>query len=189
LHDSAPTERPRLESGEIVVMIPALRAFARTFCRSKSDADDLVQETLTKAIANLHRFEPGTRLKSWLFTIMRNTFLTRLTRERREGPSDVDCASSRLANEAPQEWTARVREVRDAIARLPQSQREVLVLIGMLGVSYEETASICGCPVGTVKSRLSRARAALLVELGEAPAPADAGARQRAPEPVFDGGS
>jgi RNA polymerase sigma-70 factor (ECF subfamily) len=178
-------DRPRIDPGEIVEMIPALRAFARTFCRNNADADDLVQETLTKAIANIHRFEPGTKLKSWLFTIMRNTFLTRITRDRREGPGEVDCASSRLSQEAPQEWTTRVREVRDAISRLPQGQREVLVLIGMLGVSYEETANICGCAIGTVKSRLSRARAALLVELGEA-TPRDREPNGTA-EPVLDG--
>ncbi|MFT3972777.1 MAG: sigma-70 family RNA polymerase sigma factor [Amaricoccus sp.] len=157
-----------MEAQEVVELIPALRAFARTFCRSHADADDLVQETLTKAIANLHRFEPGTRLKSWLFTIMRNTFLTSVAKSRREttGIEIEDVGSGR---EAPQEWSAQVREVRAAIGRLPQAQREVLVLVGMLGVSYEEAARICDCAVGTVKSRLSRARVALLAELGEAP--------------------
>lgn len=150
----------------MVALIPALRAFARTFCRSPADADDLVQETLAKAIANLHRFEPGTRLKSWLFTIMRNTFLSGVARSRRE-TTGVDVEDAGTGREAPQEWSAQVREVRAAISRLPQAQREVLVLVGMLGVSYEEAARICDCAVGTVKSRLSRARAALLVELGE----------------------
>lgn len=154
----------RIEAGEVVELIPALRAFARTFCRSPADADDLVQETLTKAIANLDRFEPGTRLKSWLFTIMRNTYLSGVARSRREATGmDVEETSG---PEAPQEWSTQVREVRAAIGRLPQGQREVLVLVGMLGVSYEETARICDCAIGTVKSRLSRARAALLAELG-----------------------
>ncbi len=152
----------------MVELIPALRAFARSFCRNASDADDLVQETLAKAIANLDRFEPGTRLKSWLFTIMRNTFLTNVARARREGPAPAEPAAGPV-QEATQEWSAQVRDVREAIARLPQPQREIVVLVAMLGVSYEEAAQICDCAVGTVKSRLSRARAALLAELGEEP--------------------
>lgn len=147
-------------------LIPALRAFARTFCRSRSDADDLVQETLAKAIANLHRFEPGTNLKSWLFTIMRNTFLSGVAKSRRE-MTGIEVREAGSGPDAPQEWSAQVHEVRAAISRLPQAQREVLVLVGMLGVSYGEAARICDCAVGTVKSRLSRARVALLVELGE----------------------
>lgn len=156
----------RIPADEVVELIPALRAFARTLCRSPADADDLVQETLAKAIANLDRFEPGTRLKSWLFTIMRNTFLTGIARSRRE-TTGLDVEDAGTGPDAPQEWSAQVREVRAAISRLPQAQREVLVLVGMLGVSYEEAARICACAIGTVKSRLSRARAALLEELGE----------------------
>lgn len=154
----------RIEADEVVELIPALRAFARTLCRNSSDADDLVQETLTKAIANLDRFEPGTRLKSWLFTIMRNTYLSGVARTRRETTGLAVEETS--GPEAPQEWSAQVREVRAAIDRLPQGQREVVVLVAMLGVSYEETARICDCAIGTVKSRLSRARAALLSDLG-----------------------
>lgn len=157
----------RGEEAAIVDLIPALRAFARTFCRDPSDADDLVQETLTKGIANIDKFEPGTRLKSWLFTIMRNTFYTRIKISVRESPGLLDCASSRLVAEATQEWTAQSRDVKQAIERLPESQREVLVLIGVLGVSYEEAAEICNCAIGTVKSRLNRARATMLDLLGE----------------------
>jgi RNA polymerase sigma factor (sigma-70 family) len=151
----------------IVDLIPALRAFARTFCRDASDADDLVQETLTKGISNLDKFEPGTRMKSWLFTIMRNTFYTRIKIANRESPGLIDCASGRPVQEATQEWTVRGQEVHAAINRLPSHHREVLVLIGVLGVSYEETAEICNCAIGTVKSRLNRARASLLEDLGE----------------------
>jgi RNA polymerase sigma-70 factor (ECF subfamily) len=163
--------RKRIEAGEVVELIPALRAFARTFCRSPADADDLVQETLAKAIANLHRFEPGTKLKSWLFTIMRNTFLSGVAKSRRE-TTGVAVEEAGSGPKAPQEWSAQVSEVRAAMAKLPQAQREVLVLVGMLGVSYEEAARICDCAVGTVKSRLSRARAALVIELGEDGPPA-----------------
>jgi len=151
----------------IVDMIPALRAFARTFYREPGEADDLVQETLTKGIANIDKFEPGTRMKSWLFTIMRNTYYTQIKVASREAPGLADCASSRPFCEASQEWSVQSREVRDAIRKLPESQREVLMLIGVLGVSYEETAEICGCAIGTIKSRLNRARAGLLEYLGE----------------------
>lgn len=153
---------------EIVRLMPALRAFARTFHRDPVDADDLVQETLAKGIANLDKFRPGTSMKSWLFTIMRNTFCTRFAAYKREQPGLADCVSTRLSVEASQDWSVRSSEVKTAIERLPAPQREVIVLIGMLGVSYEETASICGCAIGTVKSRLNRARATLLVQLGEA---------------------
>lgn len=148
-------------------LIPALRAFARTFCRAPDDADDLVQETLLKGLANLDKFEPGTRLKSWLFTIMRNTHYTRVKIAAREAPGLLDCASSRPVSEASQDWSMQSKEVHQAIQQLPAHQREVLMLIGVLGVSYEETADICGCAVGTVKSRLNRARAGVLETLGE----------------------
>jgi RNA polymerase sigma-70 factor (ECF subfamily) len=153
---------------EIVALIPALRAFARSLCRNDADADDLVQETLTRAIVGLHRFEPGTRLKSWLFTIMRNAFYTRLAKDRRQPPAAVDCASP-AAGESPQEWRAHFADFRAALRRLPPQQREVLLLIGMLGESYEDTAAICGCAVGTVKSRLNRARQALTREMEGGP--------------------
>lgn len=151
----------------IVDLIPALRAFARTFCRIPDDADELVQETLTKGLANIDKFEPGTRMKSWLFTIMRNTYYTRIKVAAREAPGLLGCASVRPISEATQEWTIQGKEVHAAIQKLPEHQREVLMLIGVLGVSYEETADICGCAVGTVKSRLNRARANLLELLGE----------------------
>jgi RNA polymerase sigma factor (sigma-70 family) len=155
------------DRSSIVALIPALRAFARTFCRDVTEADDLVQETLTKGLANLDKFEPGTRMKSWLFTIMRNTFYTRAKARRREAPGLTDCASGQLVSQATQEWSVRSREVHEAINRLPPAKREVLVLVGVLGVSYEEAAEICHCSVGTVKSRLNRARASVLAFLGE----------------------
>jgi RNA polymerase sigma factor (sigma-70 family) len=157
-----PTER-----SEFVTLIPALRAFARTLSRDGSEADDLVQETLMKGIANTNRFQPGTNLKAWLFTIMRNTFYTRIKRANREGPGLLDCASSRPAITASQEWWLRSQEMARAIDALPDDQRQVIVLIGVLGTSYDDAASICGCAIGTIKSRLSRARNRLLETLGE----------------------
>jgi RNA polymerase sigma factor (sigma-70 family) len=152
---------------EIVSLIPALRAFARTFYRDPSDADDLVQETLTKALAKIHQFAEGTSMKSWLFTIMRNTFYTRIRLANREAPGAADDAAARPAIDATQEWSARRHEIAVALSRLSDQQREVLVLIGVLGMSYDEAAEICGCAMGTIKSRLNRARLRLLEELGE----------------------
>lgn len=152
---------------EIVELIPAMRAFARTFYRDQNDADDLVQETLVKGLAKIHLFEPGTSMKSWLFTIMRNTFYTKIKRETREAPGNAECVSSRPAVDPTQDWSARGIEIYNALQTLPEAQREVIVLIGVFGVSYDEAASICRCAVGTIKSRLNRGRIALLTILGE----------------------
>ena len=165
---NSPSPDPRGDTKQLIIdLIPALRAFARTLHRHPSDADDLVQETLVKAIANIGQYEVGTRLKSWLFTIMRNTFYTRIKTYQRELPGLLECASSRPVAEPSQEWRVRSMEVDAAIRRLPEGQREVIVLVGFLGISYEEAAEICGCAVGTIKSRLGRARLRLLEELGE----------------------
>lgn len=154
---------------EVVDLIPALRAFARTFCSKAEDVDDLVQETLTNALANLDKFEPGTRLKSWLFTIMRNSFCTRIRRSSRESVGLPDDIAEHLTTEASQDWCAQANDVRRALYRLPEHHREMLILIVMLGERYTDAAAICGCPMGTVKSRLNRARMQLRRELGEQP--------------------
>ncbi|APH70350.1 sigma-70 family RNA polymerase sigma factor [Aquibium oceanicum] len=166
--DIQPEARTTTDPQEVVDLIPALRAFARTFCRDQNDADDLVQETLTKAIAKLDSFQPGTRLKSWLFTIMRNSFYNRVVVTTREAPGSEDCVSAAPACAPSQEWTVRAGEMRRAIERLPEPQKEVVLLVGLMGTSYKDAARICNCDIGTVKSRLSRSRTALLAELGEA---------------------
>ena len=153
----------------LLILIPALRAFARTFCRNKDDADDLVQETLSRALANLERFERGTRMKAWLFTIMRNTFLTGIKKTNRESPGQDDCVSGQSVTAPSQEWAQRSREVAQAIDQLPEDQRQVIVLIGMIGIGYDDAATICDCAIGTIKSRLNRARARLTETLGEDP--------------------
>lgn len=155
------------EQSEIVRLIPALRAFSRTFYRDIDNADDLVQETLTRGLSNIHQFRPGTSMKSWLFTIMRNAFYNRIKIQHREGPGQADCVSSKPVHDATQEWSARGHELSAALQRLPQQQREILMLIGVMGMSYEEACEICDCAIGTVKSRLNRARQRLLQELGE----------------------
>lgn len=152
---------------DIVKQIPALRAFARSFYRDPADADDLVQETLVKALANLDKFEQGTRLKSWLFTIMRNTFCTRAKIARRETPAEDESIMPEATFEPTQELSVRTREVERAFRNLPGQYKQVLTLVVILGESYESAAEICDCSVGTVKSRLNRARHHLLVELGD----------------------
>lgn len=141
---------------------PALEAFARRLHGGGADAEDLVQETLLKALAARHQFTPGTRLKSWLFTIMRNTFNTRCRRAAVQPQSmglDIESMASTPATQTTLLWSRQV--IARLVNDLSPDHREVLILIPVMGLSYEHVAAIHGCPVGTVKSRLSRARAAL----------------------------
>lgn len=163
------TDMPRsagLQS-EIVDLIPALRAFARTFHRNASDADDLVQETLAKALANLNQFDRGTRLKSWLFTIMRNTFCTKFHIAKREAPGNKKCISGEGIAPPSQEWTIRAKELQQACDLLPEHYRVVLEYVVIEGRSYDDAAEKFGCAIGTVKSRVNRARQQLAARLDE----------------------
>ncbi|MDX3927824.1 MAG: sigma-70 family RNA polymerase sigma factor [Shinella sp.] len=150
---------------DVVELIPALRAFARTFHRSPIDAEDLVQETLLKALSNLDKFEDGTRLKSWMFTIMRNTFCTRIRLSTREMPGEKECVGLNITIAPGQEWSVRFREFEEAMRRLPPNFREVIDEIAIGGESYEAAAARHRCAVGTIKSRLNRARQHLANEL------------------------
>jgi len=147
-----------LQPEEIVEAIPALRAFARTFYSQKEDAEDLVQETLVKALANREKYIPYSPLKSWLFTIMRKTFCTRIRLQKREAPGAAECVSPMVAVNASQELTLEAHDVQIALETLPQKYRRVLSLVVLEGQSYERTAELCDCSIGTVKSRLHRAR-------------------------------
>ncbi|QWK81385.1 sigma-70 family RNA polymerase sigma factor [Ochrobactrum sp. BTU1] len=147
-----------LQADDLVEMIPALRAFSRTFYKNKEDAEDLVQETLMKAIAKREKYAPYSPLRSWLFTIMKNTFCTRLRVEKREAPGHDACVSPQLTIRASQESALEAKEVRMALEVLPEKYRRVLMLVVFEGNSYDRTADICSCSVGTVKSRLHRAR-------------------------------
>lgn len=142
---------------ELVELRPALLAFARSFVRTPNDADDLVQETLMRALSFRHQFHAGTRLKSWLFTIMRNTFYNEAVRVKREHPGQDECVSDRRSVAAPQEFARRLTEVSIRIDGLSPAFREALMMVAM-GESCEQVASQVGCAVGTVKSRVSRAR-------------------------------
>jgi RNA polymerase sigma-70 factor (ECF subfamily) len=151
----------------VEAQIPALRRFARRLVGSNDDVDDLVQETLTRALNAAPQFQPGTALKSWLFTIMRNTFCTSYRVRQREHVGIDDAMVSRLRVAPSQDWAIRRNEMQAALERLPQQVRDSLMLVAM-GTSYDETARICQCEVGTVKSRVNRARKALTEELGGA---------------------
>jgi RNA polymerase sigma-70 factor (ECF subfamily) len=156
-------ETSALES-EIACLTPALRAFARRFVRNDDDVDDLVQETLLKALNSLHLYHPGTSLKSWLFTILRNTFCTHYRRKKRE-PAGVDAAMEEIATAPTQEWALKERELQRALTLLSEDRRRALTLVAA-GTSYEDAARMCGCRIGTLKSRVSRARESLQSLLG-----------------------
>ena len=148
---------------DVVALIPSLRAFGWSLCRNSSDADDLVQDTLIKAWSNRDKFEPGTNLRAWLFTILRNTYYTAVVKRRRE-VADEDGKHAAALSEAPtQEWSVAVHALQAALQKLPDEHREALILVGAAGLTYEEAAEVCGCALGTIKSRVNRARARLLV--------------------------
>jgi RNA polymerase sigma factor (sigma-70 family) len=146
---------------QMISLIPALRAFAKKLCRADADAEDLVQDTLLRAFANIDRFKPGSYLKGWLFTIMRNTFCTRFAKERRFRRSASPNVLEMLPASDNQEWNVRAAEINRAFLQLSANHREIISLIAVSGESYESAAEKSGCPVGTIKSRLSRARESL----------------------------
>ncbi len=147
---------------DVIGLIPALRAFAWSLSHNGADADDLVQDTLIKAWSNRARFEPGTNLRAWLFTILRNTYYTQATRRRREVRDETGEYAGALKVGATQEWSVAMHALQAALRQLPPEHREALILVGAAGLSYEEAAEICGCALGTIKSRVNRARVRLL---------------------------
>jgi RNA polymerase sigma-70 factor (ECF subfamily) len=152
--------RERLKD-ELIRAIPSLRAFGVSLCGNAERSDDLVQETLMKAWANLDSFAEGTNLSAWLFTILRNAFYSEFRKRRREVEDAEGRMASRLASMPAQNGHMDLQDFRQALMSLPPNQREVLILVGGSGMSYEEVAAICGCAVGTVKSRVNRARTRL----------------------------
>ena len=151
---------------ELISLLPNLRGFAMSLSRNRSTADDMVQDTVMKAWARIDTFEPGTNMKAWLFTILRNTYYTRHRKMKREVP-DVDGAfSDTLSVKPDHDGRLQLADFKTAFETLPVEQREALVLIGVQGFSYEEAAETAGVAVGTVKSRVNRARAALTEIMG-----------------------
>ena len=142
----------------IIATVPRLRAFAMSLSGNVDRADDLVQETLLRALANIDSFQPGTNLTAWLFTILRNHFRSEYRKRRREVEDADGRHTESLKSQPAQMGHLEMAEFRTALDKLPPDQREALVLVGASGFSYEEAAEICGCAVGTIKSRLNRAR-------------------------------
>jgi RNA polymerase sigma-70 factor, ECF subfamily len=166
---------------ELLAEIRNLRVFAISLSGSVSLADDLVQESLLRAWSNSEKFQPGTSLRAWLFTILRNIYYSNYRKRSREVQDSDGLYARRLTVPGDQESHLDLEDFRAAMTKLPAEQREVLTLIGASGLSYEEAAVVCQVGIGTIKSRLSRARAKLveLLELDEAPkSPAEPKARR-----------
>jgi RNA polymerase sigma-70 factor (ECF subfamily) len=152
---------------ELVQLIPHLRAFARTLCGDPAAADDLAQDAMMKAWDARSSFQMGTNMKAWTFMILRNQFYSEKRRSWRQSQLDQEAAERTLVAVDDPEAPVALDELRQGLAMLPPEQREALILVGAGGFAYEEAAEICGCAVGTVKSRVSRARRALHAILDE----------------------
>lgn len=150
----------------MLAAVPSLRAFAISLTGSLDQADDLVQETIVRALSNLDRFQPGTNLQAWMFTILRNQFHTAYRKRRREVEDADGLIAARLSSLPEQGGRLDFEDFRAALARLSPEQREALLLVGAEGFSYEEAAAICNTRLGTIKSRVNRARARLAEILG-----------------------
>jgi len=146
----------------MLAAVPNLRAFAISLSRNVDRADDLVQETLLRAIDNIDSFQPGTNMSAWLFTILRNLFRSEYRKRRREVEDPDGNYASTLNSPPQQHGRVEFEEFAVALEALPPDQREAIVLVGASGFSYEEAAAICGCAVGTIKSRVNRARTRLV---------------------------
>jgi RNA polymerase sigma-70 factor (ECF subfamily) len=149
----------------LVDEIPQLRFFALSLTRAPDRADDLVQETLIKGWAAAERFQPGTSLRAWLFTIMRNTYYSDYRKQHREIQDSRGEALGEPMSNPEQVGHLDLEDVKIALATLPADQREAILLVGASGVSYEEAAQVCGCAIGTIKSRVNRARHKLMARL------------------------
>jgi len=145
----------------MLAAVPSLRAFAISLSGNIDRADDLVQETLLRAIANIDSFQPGTNMSAWMFTILRNLFRSEYRKRRREFDDTDGSYAESLKTHPEQNSRLEFQEFRAALAKLPPDQREALILVGASGFSYEEAAAICECAVGTIKSRVNRARTRL----------------------------
>jgi RNA polymerase sigma-70 factor, ECF subfamily len=149
---------------DMVALMPQMHNFARSLCRDAVRAADLVQEALLRALSNVERFQPGTNLKAWLFTILRNEHYSQLRRQKFEAVG-VDTSTLPEPAVLPEhDGEIELRELNTALSTLPTGQRTALLLVSASGLSYEEAATICGCAVGTIKSRVARARE-MLVQL------------------------
>jgi len=146
---------------QLVALIPSLRTFARGLCGSRDMADDLAQDAMMRGWAARVSFTPGTNFRAWMFMILRNQFYTTIRKNKRMTSWDPEVAERVLVEAPAQQDAIHVADVERALQQLPAEQREVLLMIGAHGASYEEAAEVIGCALGTVKSRLARGRKAL----------------------------
>jgi RNA polymerase sigma-70 factor, ECF subfamily len=161
------------ESGvrsQIAALLPDLRGFARFLARDRGAADDLVQDALVRALGALDQFQPGTNVKAWLFTIVRNAFYEGARRRKREVRALEQHSHSEEAAHPAQEARAEVRDLQALIWTLPPLLREALILVGAQEMTYDEAALVCNVPVGTIKARVSRGRTALAAAMRRAEA-------------------
>lgn len=156
-NESAPLSFKR----EMLATLPSLRAFAVSLSRRQDRADDLVQETVMKAWGKQDSFQPGTNMRAWLFTILRNEFYSQMRRKGRELPDPDGVFAANMATHPEQYGKLDMADFKNALNELPDDQREAIVLIGASGFSYEEASEIAGVAVGTIKSRVNRARSKL----------------------------
>jgi RNA polymerase sigma-70 factor (ECF subfamily) len=151
---------------EMTAIVPTLRAFGHSLCANRSWADDLVQETMLKAWSGRERFQPGSNMKAWLLTILRNQYYSELRHRKFEVEDPNDELASRIAVQPEHEAASTLAAVAHALKTLPDEQREALLLVCASGLSYRQAAVVCHCAVGTIKSRIARARDHLLELLG-----------------------
>lgn len=173
---------------QLIECLPHLRAFARVLCRHHDMVDDLVQDAVVRALAAARQFQPGTNFKAWMFTILRNQNITTFRRQRIY-PVPLDETTHEAVQAPAQEDSVMMRDLNDAVQRLSPLRREALILVVVHGLSYEEAAAVCKCAVGTIKSRVARARAELQVMVMGVEAPgtravADGGAEVGSAAPL-----
>lgn len=163
---------------EMISHLASLRAFAMSLSRNRSQADDLVQETIVRAWGNIESFKPGTNMRAWLFTILRNCFYSMKRKQKREVADEDGEIAGRMSVKPAHDGQIALEEFKTAFAQLNNEQREALLLVGVSGFSVEEAAEMCGCAPGTIKSRASRGRKRLAdimgLDNGEMPMMTDA---------------
>lgn len=164
-----PTPADEAFRKELMTVLPHLRAFARGLSGRADFADDLVQEAAIKAWTARERYQPGTNMRAWTFAILRNHYLSELRRNKRQTNLDEGAAERMLVMDADQEGPLHLGDMETALQDLAPERREAVLLVGASGFSYEEAAEIAGCPIGTMKSRVARARADLAKQLNAEP--------------------
>lgn len=143
---------------QLLEHVPQLRAFARGLSGSRDRADDLVQDTVARALGAAHRYQPGTNMRAWLFTILRNCHFSERRKARYDGGSIDDLPERLQTTRGDQMVSLELKEVRVLLQSIPVQYREALILVSAAGMSYDEAAAVCKCAVGTIKSRINRAR-------------------------------